>query len=854
MRPDRASMHSSRAILLRTFLGHLARRPGRTLLSVLALALGVALGVTVSVVNRSALDEFARGLRTVSGQADLEVRGARAGFDENLYPTLARLPGIAAASPVLEVDVRLAGASIRDGEPLRLIGLDPFRAARLVPALLPDGGADDAGRGENEGGGLLDEDVVYLSAAAASRLGVAHGAAVDLQSGLGTVRFRVAGLLPGIAQGQPLAVTDIATAQWRFDRLGLLSRVDLRYADGADPARVRRAVEAVLPPGVFAVTPDEAESNAARLSRAYRVNLTMLALIALTTGAFLVFSAQVLGVVQRRAELAFLRAAGFTRATLLRWILLEGGLIGALGSVIGALGGYGLAWLTLQVLGGDLGAGYFHGSRPALRIDAWGTTGFIALGIAAALAGSLAPALDAARSDPAPALRSGDAAASFARFDRIAPALACLVLAGVAASLPPLDGLPVFGYAAIALLLVGSVLLLPRIARLVFARLPAPRSPALALALDQLRGAPHLATIGAAGVLAAVSLAAAMAIMVGSFRSSVDAWLGQVLPADLYLRASRAGESGFLDAPAQAAIRATPGVSRIDPLRHHSLLLDPALPPVALIARPLRGDGTAPALPLLSRIDTAPGTTAVLASEAMLDLHGWRLGQRVRLPLAGREVEAQVAGIWRDYARQHGAIAIDLERYRALTGDRRINDVGIMLETGAAASQVAQALRAQFSAGAIEIAMPGEIRRLSLDIFDRTFAVTYALEAVAIVIGIAGIGAGFAAMATARRREFGVLRHLGFTRGDIARMLGAEGALVSALGVLLGLANGAAISLVLIHVVNRQSFHWSMDVVMPWGTLASFGLAMVALATVSAVAAARGAMQVDAVRAVREDW
>ncbi|HNC62490.1 MAG TPA: ABC transporter permease, partial [Rhodocyclaceae bacterium] len=323
---------------------------------------------------------------------------------------------------------------------------------------------------------------------------------------------------------------------------------------------------------------------------------------------------------------------------------------------------------------------------------------------------------------------------------------------------------------------------------------------------------------------------------------------------DLYLRASRAGESGFLDAPEQAAIRATPGVAQVDLLRHQSVLPDPALPPVALIARPLRADGTSPGLPLLSHVDAAPGATVVLASEAMLDLHRWRIGQTVRLPLAGREIEAQVAGIWRDYARQHGAVVIDLARYRELTGDLRVNDVGITLESGAQAARVAQALRGQFPAGAIEIAMPGEIRRLSLEVFDRTFAVTYALEAVAIVIGIAGIGAGFAAMAAARRREFGMLRHIGFTRGDIARMLGAEGALVAALGVLLGLVNGAAISLVLIHVVNRQSFHWSMDVVMPWATLALFGLAMVTLATVSAVVAARGAMQVDAVRAVREDW
>lgn len=847
-------MIGMRSLLLRAFLGHLVQRPGRAALSVVALALGVALGVAVSVVNRSALEEFGRGLRTVSGQADLEVRGPRGGFDEALYPRLARLPQIAVASPVVEIDARIAGTPIREGQPLRVIGLDAFRAAALVPALMPAASTREEDSEERPRDGLLDEDVLHLSAAAAARLGVARGDTLVLQSGVREARLRVAGLLPDAAGDQQLAVTDIATAQWRFDRLGVLTRIDLRVADGVDADEARRAVQALLPPGVFATTPDEAQSRAARLSRAYRVNLGMLALIALTTGAFLVFSAQALAVVRRRAELAFLRAAGLTRAALLRWMLLEGGAIGALGSVLGVAGGYALAWLTLRLYGGDLGAGYFEGVRPALKVDAWGTLGFMALGIAAALAGSLVPAREAARSDPAAALKSGDAAESFARLERIGPALACLALAAGVVWLPPLDGLPVFGYVAVALLLLGSVLALPRLARLLLARLPTPRHATFALALEQLRGAPHLASIGAAGVLAAVALAAAMAIMVGSFRVSVDAWLGQMLPAELYLRASRAAESGYLDVDAQAAIAATPGVARVDFLRHQSLLLDPALPPVALIARRLDFGNAERMMPLVARIAPAPGATPVVASEAMLDLHGWRLGQTVQLPLAGRRVAVQVAGVWRDYARQHGAVAIDLARYRALTGDTRVNDVGIVLAAGADAAQVAAALRARLPAGAVEIARAGEVRRLTLDIFDRTFAITYALEAVAIVIGIAGIAASFAAMAAARRREFGVLRHLGFTRGDIARMLGAEGALVCALGVLLGLASGAAISLVLIRVVNRQSFHWSMDLVMPWGALGAFAVAMIVLATAAAVIAARGAMRADAVRAVREDW
>ncbi len=853
-------MNAMRAVLARAFLGHLAQQPGRALMSVLALALGVALGVAVSVVNRSALDEFGRGLRTVSGQADLEVRGARAGFDELLYPQLALRPEVEIASPLLEIDARVRGA-VRDAgaDALKLIGLDPLRAIALSPALIAPpaapGGRGQEATTENESSSLPDDDVLFLSPAAARRFAVAVGDEIELQSGASSARFRVGGLLPAVGAGQILAVTDIATAQWRFERLGRLTRIDLRLREGVAAAPALSGIAAGLPPGVVVATPAQTESRAARLSRAYRVNLTMLALIALVTGAFLVFSAQALNVVRRRSELALLRAIGVTRGALVRWLLLEGALIGALGSLLGVAGGYALAAMALQFIGGDLGAGYFQGARPPLAFDPWGTIGFVALGIAAALAGSALPAREAARSDPAVALKSGDAADSFARLGRLAPGLLSLMSAALVVWLPPLGGLPVFGYAAIALLLVGSVLILPRLARLLFARLPpAPRVVWLSLAIEQLRGAPHLATIGAAGVLASVALAGAMAIMVGSFRQSVDVWLGQVLPADLYLRAARAGESGHFEPAEQAAILATPGVVRVDFLRHQSLLLDPALPLVALIARPIPAEEPERALPLLARVTVPAGQVGVLASEAMQDLYGWRLGHSVRLPLAGREVEVLVAGIWRDYARQHGAVAIDLAAYRALTGDLRVNDAGLWLAPQSGTTQVAEALRARLPAEAIELAERGDIRKISLGIFDRTFAVTYALEAVAIVIGIAGVAASFAALAAARRREFGMLRHIGLTRGEIARMLGAEGALVAALGVLTGLATGAAISLILIHVVNRQSFHWSMEVVVPWGTLTLFGLAMTLLATAAAVLSARAAMQVDAVRAVREDW
>src|SRR5207253_9317879 len=202
-----------------------------------------------------------------------------------------------------------------------------------------------------------------------------------------------------------------------------------------------------------------------------------------------------------------------------------------------------------------------------------------------------------------------------------------------------------------------------------------------------------------------------------------------------------------------------------------------------------------------------------------------------------------VAGVWRDYARPQGAIAIERERYVALTGDRSATNAALWLATGIGVEQVSGAIEREIPGGTrLEIAAPGEIREFSLKAFDRTFAVTYALEAVAVVIGLFGLSSSFGALVLSRRREFGVLRHLGMTRRQIGSMLAAQGLLVSALGLAVGLTLGWVISLVLIHVVNRHSFHWGMELHLPWQLLAEFVAVMLALATVTAVASGRQAM------------
>lgn len=830
------------------FLGSLARRRVATLFSFVAIVLGVALGMAVQAVHEAALSEFSRGLRAMAGEADMQVLGPRGGFDENLYAQLAARREVAEASPVVEVQAKVAGRE----ETLQVLGVDVFTLARVTPAMLPrvveiPEAAEGSGRFAT-----LADDTLFLSAAAQSAFGVKPGDSLPLQAGTRTLNLRVAGDLPGADENQRLAVMDIAAVQNHFARLGRLTRIDLRLAPGVVPDAARTGLQALLPAGVVIEAPETAENQAANLSRAYRVNLTMLAAMALLTGGFLVFSAQALSVVRRRTEFAFLRAIGLARGQLFAWLLAEGALVGLAGGVAGVALGHGLAWAMLALLGGDLGAGYFTGLQPQLQFQPDVTAIYIALGVLAGVAGAWLPAREAATVSPAQALKAGDEAALLGGRGHPALGLALLLASLAACWIPPLIGLPLGGYLAIACLLAGSVMLLPAVASGLAWLLPERGPVAFRLAAARLAAAPGHTVVAAAGVLTSVALAAAMAIMVASFRESVDQWLTQILPADLYLRAGSTMTSGYLDEDLQSRIAVVPGVDRVSFTRHENLRVAAGLAPIALIARPVSADGHE--LPLVGAVRSSGGDPAIWISEAMHDVYGWRTGQQVELPLAGRPVPVHVAGVWRDYSRQTGAVLIDLADYRRLTGDRLANDAAIKLAPSASATQVAATLKATSSPGALEIAHPGEIRAISLRIFDRTFAVTYLLEAVAVIIGLAGVAASFAALAAARRREFGMLRHLGLTRRQIGWMLAQEGALAAGVGVLGGLLAGGAIGLVLIEVVNRQSFHWSMDVHVPWGSLTLFASGLIALAALAAVLAGRQAMRQDAVLAVREDW
>ena len=836
--------------------GEWRAHPVRALLAIAAIAVGVAMGFAIHLINAAAFNEFSAAVKTLSGQADVQVAGREPLIDESIYADLATRPQVAAATPVLELS---AGFPDAQGS-LRIVGIDAFRAGEISPDLT---GVPQEGRMMD----VLADDALFLSPAAQGWLGKRPDDTLVLRAGTGDLALRVAGAVARARAGQRIAVMDIGAMQWRFGQLGRISRVDLKLRDGVDRAAFRRALAEELErgfPGRFVVRqPDDGdqEQSNANLSRAYRVNLTVLALVALFTGAFLVFSTQALSVMRRRSQFALLRVLGLERRELLGQVLLEGAGLGVIGALLGVLGGYALAALALAYFGGDLGAGYFPGIRPQVQFTPVAATVFFLLGLGVALLGCLAPALDAARAQPAVAIKSGADEAALARLARVWPSLLCLALGALLAFAPPVLELPLFGYLAIALLLIGGIGLMPRLAAEAFRHMEqrlarwrrAP--PILTLAVSRLTNAPGQAAIALGGVLASFSLMVAMGIMVASFRESVDEWMGHILPADLYVRAASSGNTGFLTPEQQAALRTLPGVTQAHFLRTRPVSLSPERPSVVVIARDIDARDPGRLLYLVGQnAPVPPGARPAWVSEAMLDLYGARVGQVLKLPLGGAQAEFFVAGVWRDYANQAGSVVIRLADYRSLTGEAEVTDAALFAARGSSAGQLEEAVRALPFGGALRTMSAGEIRAASLRIFDRSFAVTYLLEAIAIAIGLSGVAASFSAQTLARSKEFGMLRHVGVTRGQVLGILAFEGGFLTLLGVACGFALGLVISLILVYVVNPQSFHWTMQLHLPWTLLGSVAAVLVGASVLTALVSGRYALSGGPVRAVREDW
>jgi putative ABC transport system permease protein len=832
-------------------------QPGRWLIAGLAVALGVTLAVAIHTVNRSALSEFSRALDLVNGQASAQIVMPTGEFSDQLYDQIVTRQtelGIRVVSPVLE----------RNTAQIRVLGIDIFQAARVSPSLVPL-------VSEDQDQGLFSDDAIFLSAAALQKLQLSVGDSLAMDYEGKTIFFKIAGTMPG-AIGQVIAVMDLGVLQWRLGGLGRISRLDVQLLNDKGIEEVAKAVQN-LNLDLRLISAQERDRRASNLSRAYRVNLNVLALVALFAGAFLVFTTISFSVLRQQSQLALLSILGASPRWIFSLVLAQAGVVAALGGLLGISLGLSLAFVLLKMLGGDLGGGYFSGAVPPLEIDTVALLGFWILAISVGLLAAYFPAKAATSKRPTELLRAGSTERVLRPVMHHRVALIFSIASLVLAFMPAIDDLPLAAYVSIACLLFAGLALIPWLVQHCFSRLakslsrwqkqPSP----LIFAIWRLAQAPASAAGLIAGVVAALALTVAMVVMVASFRDSMTQWLDQVLPADLYanFKQLKQGDEFLKNPNLLKSIKQVPGVERYELSVQRKVLFQSDRPEVTLIARPLQQARIGQSLPLIGSVyldnssQNQPPLPIVYISEAMVDLYDWRPGEVRTLPLFNGQQNAQkvwVAGIFRDYGRQHGALIMDLAAYQNISGDQQYSGIAIWLVSKADPAEVLNALRAaipQFRDQ--EFNNRTNLRALSLTIFDRSFALTYALEIAALLVALFAVATGFAGQALLRQKEYALVYYLGQSSTQSTAWISAESGLLLGLAVIWGTLLGLLMSQVLIHRVNPQSFHWTMDTSVPYLALITLMFVLVGSGIAAALwASKRNLKQVNLITALREEW
>jgi putative ABC transport system permease protein len=832
-------------------------QPGRWLIAGLAVALGIALAVAIHTVNRSALSEFSRALDLVNGQASAQIMMPTGEFSDQLYDKIATYQtelGIRAISPVLE----------RNTAQIRVLGIDIFQAGRVSPALMPFVSEDQQQQ-------LFSEDAIFLSAAAMQKLQLSVGDFIGLDYEGKAVRFKVAGTVPG-AVGQAIAVMDLGTLQWRLGGLGKISRIDVQLQDGKGVEEVANALQK-LNLGLRLISSQERDRRVSNLSRAYRVNLNVLALVALFTGAFLVFTTISFSVLRQQSQLALLSILGASSRWIFSLVLAQAAGISALGGLFGIGLGLTIAFVLLNVLGGDLGGGYFSGTVPPIEIDPLALFGFWILAIAVGLLAAYFPAKAATARHPAEQLRAGSIERVVRPVVHYRIALVFSLAGFVLAFMPAMNDLPLAAYASIACLLFAGLALIPWLVQHCFSSLAhglsgwQKQSSSLIFAIWRLAQAPASSAGLIAGVVAALALTVAMVVMVASFRDSMTQWLDQVLPADLYanFKQLNLGDEFLKNPDLLNTLEKVPGIDRYELNLQRKILFQSDRPEVTLIARPIQQGRSAPTLPLigpiypLSALSDQSALPVVYVSEAMVDLYDWHPGTIQILPAFNERQGSQkvwVAGIFRDYGRQHGALVMDLGTYQTISGDQQYSGIAIWLVNQADPATVLTALRAaipQFRDQ--EFMNRSDLRALSLTIFDRSFALTYALEIAALLVALFAVATGFAGQALLREKEYALVYYLGQSSTQRIVWISTESGLLLGLAVIWGTLLGLIMSQILIHRVNPQSFHWTMDTSVPFFALITLMLALLGLGIAAALWASQRTLNpVNLISALRAEW
>jgi putative ABC transport system permease protein len=796
--------------------------------------MGVAVVVAIDLAIQSARQAFRVSTETVAGRATHQIDGGPGGIPDSVFTELRVDLALRESAPVVE---GFALSSELPGRALRILGVDPFSEAPFRPYLAP-------GDGELDIGVLLTEPgAILLSRETAAAAGVVPGDGLPMTVGGRRVQLRVVGVLnPDGELGRQglrdLVLTDVSTAQEILEMPGRLSRIDLVAPAGEDGETLLARVEEILPGGALLRGTGTRTAQMAGMLAAFDLNLTALSLLALVFGMFLIYNAMTFSVVQRRELLGALRALGVTRGEVRRMVLGEALLTGVVGSLLGlglgVLMGRGLVRLVTRTIN-DL---YFVVSVESLAIPATVLLKAGLMGVVATLLAGLPAIREAVNAPPRATLTRSMVEDRTRRLvPRAALAGLGLFLAGGALVLIPSRSVPL-SFGGLFGLLLGMALLTP-LATVGFVRLLMPVLSRAVGILGTLAARGVVASLSrtapaVAALVVAVSVTVGLGIMISSFRGTVVRWLDHTLQADVYLSppapmASRA--EGALSDGLVGRLRGVPGVEGISTYR--GVTVPTPEGDVRLVALDLdpRGEDA------FRFLEGDPSTVfgrfrsgeALLVSEPFAYRRGLQVGDSVSIPGEAGSVSLPIGAVFSDYGSDQGVVMMGRTAYDRLFADRRITSLGFFLAPGADSEAVLAELRARVGGeDAVVIRSNRSLRQASLEVFDRTFAITAVLRALAFTVAFIGVLSALMALQLERGRELGVLRANGLTPGQVWTLVTTQTGIMGVVAGILAVPAGLVLAAVMIFVVNRRSFGWTLQMELgPDLILQAVGLAVV---------------------------
>jgi putative ABC transport system permease protein len=827
-------------------------RGGKSLyvLTIVGVALGVASVLAIQIINRNALAAFRGSVQAVSGEADLTVLGRLPTFPESLFVAVLAHPEVRRAWPLYRVDVAVAGF---DDLFLDVVGIDLFQ-----PVGFP---LDSAG--PDVSAVLRVPGWTAISPSLADQMHWQVGDAVDVTSGSHRHRLQI-GALVDFQRVTPLAsrklaVMDIAQAQALFGERGSINQIDVQLSPGANPAAVATSLRKRLGPAVDILTPEQREKRAAGLMAAFRVNLTALSMISLFVGLFLVYTSTQASLIRRRAEFGVLRSLGATRAQVFGVIASEVALLGLLGVAIGLPLGYTVAAANIDVVSATLTNLYLLNEIEQLALPFWMYGVAAVIGVGGALVGALLPTLDMSRRNPSALL------SAFTLHERLGSLAVPLAVTGTLVVLGTTSwywllgrGWQPAGFALAVGLLIGLPLLAPLTVQRISAPIPV-RGFGIGYSIRTLAVRLQSTAVAVAALAVAVSMLTGITIMIGSFRRTVELWIDTTIAADVYITTptwARSVTTAPLDSGLQRTLAAFDEVRAIDRLRgflgyvdnHRISIAGVEMgSPVPRERFPLFAGDPADAWQRLQR------EGAVLISEPLARKRALGVGDSLQLAGPEGPLAFLIAGVYYDYSTEAGAAVMDLNTLNWRFGAGPVNSVALYLRDDVDAEAFVDRLKGRFVDLPLLIRSNRLLRAEVMRIFDETFAITGVLQAMSLLIAVAGIMLTLLVIARERISELALYRALGAARRQIFGIFVGKGLSMGLLAIALGTVGGVALAAILVYVINRSYFGWTIQVHVPWRALLEQGGTILAATVAASLYPALRAARTPATELSRDD-